>query len=88
MTRARAVSFIVVIIFVGFLAAQARAQSVDRAALENEIRALIGHTRGVNRARFSPDGRLVVTASDDSFSRLLLRTARSTPTSLVSLTPA
>ena len=57
MTRARAVSFIVVIIFVGFLAAQARAQSVDRAALENEIRALIGDLKDTEQQFLAPSAK-------------------------------
>jgi hypothetical protein len=54
MIRARAFSFIVVFIFVAFLAPAARAQSVDRAALENEILALTGELRDTEQQFLAP----------------------------------
>src|SRR6185295_16204960 len=35
-----------------------------------EVRRFVGHTDGITAARFSPDGRLVLTVSEDQTARL------------------
>jgi len=57
MIRARAISFIVVLICSASLATVARAQSVDRAALENEIRALVGELKDTEQQFLAPSAR-------------------------------
>ena len=39
-------------------------------ATGEEVRQLSGHTNGVNSAAYSPDGRFIVTASDDQTARI------------------
>lgn len=53
----RSFLFIVVFIFVAFLATGARAQSVDRAALENEIRALVGELKDTEQQFLAPSAK-------------------------------
>ncbi len=57
MTRARAFSFIVVFIFVALLAPATPAQSLDRAALENEIRALVGELKDTEQQFLAPSAK-------------------------------
>jgi hypothetical protein len=57
MIRARAFLFIVVFILVAFFATAARAQSVDRAALENEIRGLVGELKDTEQQFLAPSAR-------------------------------
>jgi hypothetical protein len=57
MIPARAFSLIVAFIFVAFLAPANRAQSVDRAALENEIRALVGELKDTEQQFLAPSAR-------------------------------
>jgi hypothetical protein len=57
MIGARTFSFIVAFIFVAFLAPAARAQSVDRAALENEIRGLVGELKDTEQQFLAPSAK-------------------------------
>jgi hypothetical protein len=57
MIRARAFSIIAVLIFVASLATGAGAQSVDRAALENEIRALVGELKDTEQQFLAPSAK-------------------------------
>jgi hypothetical protein len=57
MIHVRAISFIFAFIFVAFLAPAARAQSVDRAALENEIRALVGELKDTEQQFLAPSAK-------------------------------
>lgn len=57
MIPARAFSFIVVFTFVAFLAPAARAQSVDRTALESEIRALVGELKDTEQQFLAPSAK-------------------------------
>ncbi|PYT07517.1 MAG: hypothetical protein DMF60_06930 [Acidobacteria bacterium] len=57
MIRARASSLIVILIFVALLATGTRAQSVDRTALENEIRALVVELKYTEQQFLAPSAR-------------------------------
>jgi len=57
MTGARAFSFIIIFIFITLLSTGARAQSLDRAALENDIRALVGELKDVEQQFLAPSAK-------------------------------
>ena len=57
MFRARALSFTGALVFVAFLASGAGAQSIDRAALENEIRGLIGELKDTEQQFLAPSAK-------------------------------
>ena len=57
MTRARAFSFIVIFFSVALISTGTHAQSVDRAALENDIRALVGELKDTEQQFLAPSAR-------------------------------
>lgn len=79
MIRARACSFIVVFIFFAFLATATPGQSLDRAALENEIRGLVGDLKDTEQQFLAPSAKDLqkyaefLTQSDTGMIRLLPR---------------
>src|SRR6266496_2418200 len=54
MTRTRALLFIVILVSVAFLAPTGRAQSVDRSAIESEIRGLVENLKDTERQFLEP----------------------------------
>ena len=57
MNRARALRYVFAVVLIGFSGNAAQGQSVDRAALESEIRALIGELKNTEQQFLAPSAR-------------------------------